>query len=220
MRLARLAIAILRPCRRGAPAGCVRSSSRCRFAPSWPSPATRSSTSARSCASARATRRHRSSRFDVSAEFERYLRKLLRKESKYILLPAIEGVRPPTSDPLQPGKEHRVLARARDPDRRRLHRRRLHRLPDPGPQRLQDRGVRVADRRPHVLPPGDGRADRLHVRHPARRLRRPHRHRWSSRSRSRTSRRSRSATSTSSPACSPTSSPWRTSSSASSCRAP
>ena len=39
--------------------------------------------------------------FDVSAEFERYLRKLLRKESKYVLLPALQGLRPPTSDPLR-----------------------------------------------------------------------------------------------------------------------
>jgi hypothetical protein len=39
--------------------------------------------------------------FDVSAEFERYLRKLLRKESKFVLIPAVQGVRPPTSDPLR-----------------------------------------------------------------------------------------------------------------------
>lgn len=39
--------------------------------------------------------------FDVSAEFERYLRKLLRKESKFVLVPTLEGLRPPTSDPLR-----------------------------------------------------------------------------------------------------------------------
>ncbi|MBZ5587499.1 MAG: hypothetical protein LAO05_02975 [Acidobacteriia bacterium] len=43
--------------------------------------------------------------FDVSAEFERYIRKLLRKESKFVLLPAFEGVRPPTGDPLRLAKE-------------------------------------------------------------------------------------------------------------------
>ena len=42
--------------------------------------------------------------FDVSAEFERYLRKLLRKESKFVLIPAVQGVRPPTSDPLRLAK--------------------------------------------------------------------------------------------------------------------
>jgi len=42
--------------------------------------------------------------FDVPAEFERYIRKLLRKESKYILLPAVQGVRPPTTDPLRLAK--------------------------------------------------------------------------------------------------------------------
>jgi hypothetical protein len=39
--------------------------------------------------------------FDVPAEFERYLRRLLRKETKLSLLPAIEDLRPPTDDPLQ-----------------------------------------------------------------------------------------------------------------------
>ncbi len=43
--------------------------------------------------------------FDVAAEFERYIRKLLRKESKFVLLPPIEGVRTPTSDPLRLAKE-------------------------------------------------------------------------------------------------------------------
>jgi hypothetical protein len=42
--------------------------------------------------------------FDVAAEFERYIRKLLRKESKFVLLPAIEGVRPPTTDTLRLAK--------------------------------------------------------------------------------------------------------------------
>ena len=39
--------------------------------------------------------------FDVGAEFERYLRHLLRKETKFVLLPSVEGLRPPTHDPLQ-----------------------------------------------------------------------------------------------------------------------
>jgi len=43
--------------------------------------------------------------FDVAAEFERYIRKLLRKESKFVLVPALEGVRPPTSDPLRLAKD-------------------------------------------------------------------------------------------------------------------
>ena len=43
--------------------------------------------------------------FDVAAEFERYIRKLLRKESKFMLVPAIEGVRTPTSDPLRLSKD-------------------------------------------------------------------------------------------------------------------
>jgi len=43
--------------------------------------------------------------FDVAAEFERYMRKLLRKEAKFILVPPLEGVRPPTSDPLRLVKE-------------------------------------------------------------------------------------------------------------------
>jgi hypothetical protein len=43
--------------------------------------------------------------FDVPAEFERYLRKLLRREAKFVLLPPLEGVRPPTNDPLRLAKE-------------------------------------------------------------------------------------------------------------------
>ncbi len=43
--------------------------------------------------------------FDVAAEFERYIRKLLRKESKFVILPAVDGVRPPTADPLRLAKE-------------------------------------------------------------------------------------------------------------------
>ncbi len=39
--------------------------------------------------------------FDVPAEFERYIRRLLRKESKFVLLPPLEGVRPPTTDPIE-----------------------------------------------------------------------------------------------------------------------
>ena len=123
--------------------------------------------------------------------------------------PQSRGSAPP-HDPLELAKGPSSGASSA-PDRGRLHRRRLDRLRGPGPHRLQDRGVRVADRRPHLLPPGAGRADRLRLRHPAQRLRRPHRARWSSRSRSRTSRSGRSATSTSSPACSPTSTRWRTS---------
>jgi hypothetical protein len=38
--------------------------------------------------------------FDVAGEFERYLRRLLRKETRFALVPAIEGVRPASSDPL------------------------------------------------------------------------------------------------------------------------
>jgi hypothetical protein len=43
--------------------------------------------------------------FDVAAEFERYIRKLLRKESKFVLLPALDGLRPPTTDPLRLAKD-------------------------------------------------------------------------------------------------------------------
>jgi len=39
--------------------------------------------------------------FSVETEFERELRRLLRKEAKFILLPPVEGVRPPTTDPLE-----------------------------------------------------------------------------------------------------------------------
>jgi hypothetical protein len=39
-------------------------------------------------------------RFDVAGEFERFLRKLLRKEAKFTLLPAIDGLQLPTTDPL------------------------------------------------------------------------------------------------------------------------
>ena len=38
--------------------------------------------------------------FDVAGEFERYLRRLLRKETRFALIPAVEGVRPASSDPL------------------------------------------------------------------------------------------------------------------------
>jgi hypothetical protein len=38
--------------------------------------------------------------FDVAAEFERYLRRLLRKETRFNIIPSIEGVRPASSDPL------------------------------------------------------------------------------------------------------------------------
>lgn len=39
--------------------------------------------------------------FSVETELERELRRLLRKEAKFILLPPLEGLRPPTSDPLE-----------------------------------------------------------------------------------------------------------------------
>jgi hypothetical protein len=39
--------------------------------------------------------------FSVEVEFERELRRLLRKEAKFILLPVVEGLRPPSSDPLE-----------------------------------------------------------------------------------------------------------------------
>lgn len=39
--------------------------------------------------------------FDVAAEFDRYLRRLLRKESKLVILPQLDDVRPPTQDPLE-----------------------------------------------------------------------------------------------------------------------
>lgn len=39
--------------------------------------------------------------FDIAAEFERFIRRLLRKESRLILLPSLEGLRPPTTDPLE-----------------------------------------------------------------------------------------------------------------------
>ena len=43
-------------------------------------------------------------RFDVAGEFERFLRKLLRKEAKFTLLPALDGLQLPTTDPLQLAK--------------------------------------------------------------------------------------------------------------------
>jgi hypothetical protein len=43
--------------------------------------------------------------FDVAAEFERYLRKLLRKESKFVLIAPLDGLRPPTRDPLRLAKD-------------------------------------------------------------------------------------------------------------------
>ncbi|HVN75823.1 MAG TPA: hypothetical protein VMT19_05855 [Thermoanaerobaculaceae bacterium] len=43
--------------------------------------------------------------FDVAAEFERYIRKLLRKETKYVLLAPIDGIRLPTTDPLRLAKD-------------------------------------------------------------------------------------------------------------------
>jgi hypothetical protein len=42
--------------------------------------------------------------FSVESEFERELRRLLRKEAKFVLLPPIEGVRPPSGDPLELSK--------------------------------------------------------------------------------------------------------------------
>jgi len=38
--------------------------------------------------------------FDVAAEFDRYLRRLVRKETKLVVVTALEGLRPPTTDPL------------------------------------------------------------------------------------------------------------------------
>ena len=43
--------------------------------------------------------------FDVAAEFERYLRKLLRRESKFVLIEPEVGLRPPTHDPLRLAKD-------------------------------------------------------------------------------------------------------------------
>lgn len=45
--------------------------------------------------------------FDVAAEFDRYLRRLLRKESKLVVVEPLDNLRPPTLDPMQ-------LARATD----------------------------------------------------------------------------------------------------------
>ncbi len=42
--------------------------------------------------------------FSVESEFERELRRLLRKEAHFVLLPPVEGVRPPTGDPLELSK--------------------------------------------------------------------------------------------------------------------
>ena len=44
-------------------------------------------------------------KFDVAQEFERFLRKMLRKEGRFVILPAIEGVRLPTTDSLQLAKD-------------------------------------------------------------------------------------------------------------------
>ncbi|NCO69033.1 MAG: hypothetical protein GW878_00710 [Acidobacteria bacterium] len=44
-------------------------------------------------------------RFDVANEFERYLRRLLRKETKFVLVATLDAVRLPTTDPLQLGNE-------------------------------------------------------------------------------------------------------------------
>jgi hypothetical protein len=43
-------------------------------------------------------------RFDVAAEFERYLSRLLRKESKFFITPQVEGLRLPSTDPLEMAK--------------------------------------------------------------------------------------------------------------------
>ncbi len=43
--------------------------------------------------------------FDVAAEFDRYLRRLLRREAKFSLVDEIPGLRPPTTDPLQLARE-------------------------------------------------------------------------------------------------------------------
>jgi len=43
--------------------------------------------------------------FDVAAEFERYLRKLLRKEGKFVLIATLDGLRPPSKDPLRLAKD-------------------------------------------------------------------------------------------------------------------
>lgn len=40
-------------------------------------------------------------RFDVATEFERYLRRLLRKEAKFVVIPPIDSIRTPTNDTLQ-----------------------------------------------------------------------------------------------------------------------
>jgi hypothetical protein len=44
-------------------------------------------------------------KFDVAAEFERYLRRLLRREGKFALAPTQEGLRVPTNDPLALAKD-------------------------------------------------------------------------------------------------------------------
>lgn len=42
---------------------------------------------------------------DVAGEFDRYLRRLLRKEAKFVLVADLPDVRPPTTDPLQLARE-------------------------------------------------------------------------------------------------------------------
>jgi hypothetical protein len=44
-------------------------------------------------------------KFDVPAELERYLRRLLRREGKFAIVPSVEGLRLPTNDPLALAKD-------------------------------------------------------------------------------------------------------------------
>ena len=44
-------------------------------------------------------------KFDVATEFERYLRRLLRREGKFTMIPSVEGLRVTTTDPLALAKD-------------------------------------------------------------------------------------------------------------------
>ena len=113
----------------------------------------------------------RAANIDVQKEFERYLLKVLRRETELEVDRARAG-RLPDLRPRPARQAAGLLARPGRAHPGRPDPRRRPRLRHPGPHRLPHRGVRLAVQRPHLLPPGAGRADRLRVRHPDAGLRR------------------------------------------------
>ena len=112
---------------------------------------------------------------DLQAEFHRFLKKQLEKKTKFEVIETPRRRQAAHPEPDRARQGPGVLGLRRRLDDGRDHRVGQPRVQGRGPLRVQERGVRLPHRRPHLLPAGVRRADRLPVRHRLPGPRRPHR---------------------------------------------